>query len=124
MEENTDLIALEPIEQQRDSKGRLLPGNTLGRRWVKGESGNPKGSEPKESCLTALYREELARTNGKDKRTKEQIIADKAIEHLTTQEIDSTWLRLLELVQERTEGKVTLPIDGDIHTFLTVRHDR
>ena len=113
-----------PLGKQRDSKGRLLPGNTIGNRFERGKSGNPKGRDPKESCLTSLYKEQLATVGGKGGLTKEQVIATKAVNYLVEYGVDSTWLKLLELIQERIEGKVTLPITGGGEIELHVKYDR
>ena len=83
----------------------------IGRRFVKGQSGNPKGRPPKHECLTSLLKEELELINPADKegRTWKQLIV------LAT-------LRLamkgnpaaLREVWDRVDGKVRQDISLDV----------
>lgn len=88
-----------------------------GKRFVKGQSGNPKGRPPKDQCLTSLLKEELETINSADRegRTWKELIV------LAT-------LRLamkgnpaaLREVWDRTDGKVRqdIGLEVDVSTEI------
>jgi len=96
-----------PSVGQRDSKGRLKPGHTVGRRWKKGESGNPKGAPKKELSLTAIARALLEKDPERATRMVEKWMAQVEV-GMTDARRD---------LQDRIEGRVPSPpteITGDI----------
>lgn len=69
--------------------------------WKPGQSGNPKGSMPKEESLTGILREYLNSKNTKSRKTRKQELVEKAIE--LAMKGDSSLFRYL---WDRIDGKV------------------
>src|SRR5262245_64755542 len=64
---------METNAHRRPMNGNLeKPGGTrpVGKRFVKGQSGNPKGRPPKHECLTSLLKAELETVNPGDKERR------------------------------------------------------
>jgi predicted transcriptional regulator len=81
--------------------GKFAEGNTMGRRFRPGQSGNPKG-RPKSITLSEAYRRELARVDPGDPegRTYAEVLAERMRERAASGDVQA----LLELA-DRTEGK-------------------
>src|SRR5262245_37311436 len=78
----------------------------VGKRFVKGQSGNPKGRPPKHECLTSLLKEELENISSADKegRTWKELIV------LATLKLAMKGnAAALREVWERVDGKVRHP---------------
>lgn len=101
----------EPAEQT-SKRHRFEKGNTVGRQWEKGQSGNPKGSPKKPASITMHLREELAKL-GKSGKTKAQEIAEGMVKAAISPVAATGSAKVLGEVLDRTEGKVTQPIGGD-----------
>ena len=93
-----------PTVKQR-TKQRFVP---EGRRWKKGQSGNPNGRPPNASCLTALLREEIGRICPADKegRTWAELLVVATMRLALAG--NST---ALKEVWDRLDGKVVVPVD-------------
>lgn len=97
--------------QQTSKRHRFEKGNTLGKQWPKGVSGNPAGSPKKPASITMHLREELAKVvNGK---TKAQMIAEGMVKVAFFPVAATGSAKVLGEVLDRTEGKVTQPVGGD-----------
>ena len=81
--------------------GKFAGGNTLGRRFQPGQSGNPKG-RPKSITLSEAYRRELARVDPNDPegRTYAEILAERMRERASSGDVAA-----LREMADRTEGK-------------------
>lgn len=84
-------------------------------RWKPGESGNPNGRPKKDVNLTSLMKELLpekaeyiAPGSTPDDKTWRQVIIKALFVKAAKGDI-----KAIELVLERTEGKITQPIGGD-----------
>jgi len=76
-------------------------------QWKPGQSGNPGGMQ-KGKSLTAVLRELLDQIpEGDNKKLKEAVVKALLRKALTGD------TRALDIIFDRTEGKVTLPIGGD-----------
>lgn len=106
--------------QHTNKRHRFERGNTVGKQWPPGVSGNPKGSPKKPQSITMAIREELGELlpNGK---TKAQMIAKGMVDAALFPVGASGSPRVLSEVLERTEGKVTQIIGGDIDKPLIIR---
>jgi hypothetical protein len=76
--------------------------NNLKGRWKPGQSGNPKGRPKGVKYVSEALRDLLASDKG---------LADKLAKKLANRALKNSYD--LNLLFERTEGKVTLPIGGD-----------
>lgn len=103
---------------QRGLNPNSLANLKRGRKWKRGESGNPKGRPSKGTCITSLIREMLDEpVEGRfllpaDKNkglTWRQVVA-RAI--LTGASVGNP--ALVKELLERLEGRVTQPIEGGI----------
>ena len=98
--EGLNMVDKELTEGQRRSRENLIP-------YKPGESGNPSGGR-KGKSLTAVLRELLEQIpKGDTAKLKERIVKallDKALRGDT---------RALDIIFDRSDGKVTLPIGGD-----------
>jgi len=79
----------------RASNGQFKKGNTVGTRWEKGESGNPKG---RRNAYTDLIKDmSFTKSNGKERR---EVILSKLF-----QLAERGDLRAIQFIIERLEGK-------------------
>ncbi len=93
-------------------------------RWLKGESGNPKGRPPKDVCITSRVKELLLRDAG-DGKTYADLVAQVIVDGLVDKAINlknGINVPLIRELLDRTEGKVTQPIGGDDKLPLYVIH--
>ncbi len=92
---------------EEQDENRALIEQTKDTRFQPGQSGNP-GGRPKNQSLTAVLRELLEQIpKGDTAKLKERIVKallDKALRGDT---------RALDIIFDRSDGKVTLPIGGD-----------
>ena len=81
----------------------------LGRPFQKGQSGNPNGRPPNDTCLTALLRKEIEKICLSDKqgRTWKELIVMATMK--LAMEGNSAALRE---VWERSDGKIQQPVTG------------
>jgi len=96
------------ITKQRDSNGRFLKGHALG--WKPGQSGNPKGPPPNPLCITSRQKEKLLEICPFDAqgRTWLECLSEGGMRQSLTMP------KALENLQDRHEGKVTLPVSGTL----------
>ena len=92
----------------------------VGKRFIKGQSGNPKGRPPKHECLTSLLKEELGKVNASDKegRTWKELIVIATL-RLAMKGNPAA----LREVWDRVDGKVRqdLGVEVDLHSEITRR---
>lgn len=94
---------------ERASDGRFLPGNSIGRQFKPGESGNVKG---RKDSLTDVLRRRLPAIRDKaDGRTNAELLADMLLEEA----IEGRNVAAAREIFDRVEGKPKQAID------LTVR---
>jgi len=74
-------------------------------KWQPGKSGNPKGRPPNIKYVSEALRDLLA---------SDKTLADKLARKLANRALKNSYD--LSLLFERTEGKVTQPIEADIET--------
>lgn len=89
-------------EQTEKRRKGFQPGNKIGHRFKKGESGNP-GGRPKKKPLTEIYEEILA-----DPKTRESV-KQQIIQTMTSKGMAGVLER--REAAERTEGKVTQSVE-------------
>ncbi len=89
--------------------GKFSPGNSIGNRFKKGESGNPLG-RPKLTRLTDALREQLAEINPD---VPEKTIAERIARALIREAIGGNVAAIRE-IGDRTEGKPKQAIDLDV----------
>ncbi len=75
--------------------------------WKKGVSGNPNGRKPNGLCLTSLVKEYLHEHPEGQKWTYAQALARAMIAKALKGDV-----RMMELIWERVDGKVTQTISG------------
>lgn len=100
-----------PPDKQR--KNRQLP---EGRRFQKGQSGNPAGRPRKLDCITSVLKDELEqlKPGDKEKRTWAQVVVAAMLAKAVKGDV-----RTAALILDRTEGKVTQPVEGDSHVVFS-----
>jgi len=89
----------------------------LKKAWKPGESGNPKGRPPNIKYVSEALRERLARGE-LDAVTLADILADSLIKRAKKSDF------ALNIILERTEGKVTQPITPDGPIIFKVIYER
>ena len=99
-------------EKQSDNRrrdGTFAEGNSLGKRWQSGQSGNLKG-RPKDALLTKEIRAQLndVRDDGK---TNAQAIAESMISRAIKGDV-----RAADLIFNRIEGRVLQSVDLSVST--------
>lgn len=112
----------EPTENTRDTSGRFTAGNTEGRKWAPGESGNRDGRPRAEVSLTTLFKRALDAPNPDGEGTVAQAIAATVTSKALKGDMEA-----VKYLGDRTEGKprqsVQLSEDGGnpLHHQVTVR---
>jgi len=90
-----------PNGKHPNSLANLAKGRKNG--WKPGQSGNPKGRPPNIKYVSEALRDLLA---------KDETLADKLAKKLANRALKNSYD--LNLLFERTEGKVTQPVEGQI----------
>ena len=90
------------------SDGKFAPGNKIGNRFKKGESGNPEG-RPKRTRLTDALLSQLAEISA-DEETKAELIARALINQALAGNVQA-----IREIGDRTEGKPKQSIDIEAH---------
>lgn len=99
---------MENPQKQGKSKGFIE------HQWKPGQSGNPGGLQ-KGKSLTAVLRELLDQIpKGDNKKLKEAVVKALLKKALTGD------TRALDIIFDRTEGKVTIPIGGDAESPIYI----
>ncbi len=89
--------------------GKFAPGNSIGKKFPSGVSGNPRG-RPKLTRLTDALREQLAETNPD---APEETIAEQIARALIS-EAKSGNVQAIREIADRTEGKPMQKVDLDL----------
>ncbi len=90
-------------------KGKFPPGNKIGNRFPKGQSGNPQG-RPKLTRLTDALREQLAEVSpNAPERTVAEVIARALIREAISGNVQAA-----REIADRTEGKPMQKVDLDL----------
>lgn len=87
-------------------KGKFPPGNKLGNRFKKGETGNPQG-RPKRTRLTDALREQLQESHPKK---PEETIAELIARRLIAEALKGN-MQAIKEVFDRSEGRAPLTLD-------------
>jgi hypothetical protein len=90
-------------------KGKFPPGNKIGNRFKKGETGNPSG-RPKLTRLSEALREQLAEAMP---NAPERTVAE-AIARTLIREAISGNVQAIREIGDRTEGKPMQKVDLDL----------
>jgi hypothetical protein len=98
-----------PLDKQADNKrsdGTFAPGNKLGPRFRKGQSGNPKG-RPKSALLGDTFRRMLTEVCPYDEegRAWVEVIAERVMTAAAAGDVKAA-----KEVADRTEGKARQPV--------------
>ncbi len=96
---------------EQTAAGKFAPGNKIGNRFPKGETGNPNG-RPKLTKLTEALREQLAEINPD---ADEQTIAEEIAQTLIKLAIGGDIAAIKEIF-DRCEGRPKQSVDLDIQT--------
>lgn len=92
----------------RGASGKFLPGNSYGKRWKAGESGNPSGRRG--SLADALRRRLSVVRDDSDGRTNAELVADMLFE----QAIEHGDIRAAREIIDRTEGRPPLAVEIEV----------
>lgn len=113
-------IGNETPADQRDSKGRFLPGHNIGEKFKPGQSGNPKGRKPNELCITSILRKKLEENEGAG---YEEIV--ESILSVLKNLDDRASASMLKDIMDRLEGKApdVLTITPDSKITFNVRYE-
>lgn len=90
-------------------KGKFAPGNKIGNRFPKGETGNPNG-RPKLTKLTEALREQLSEINPD---APEETVAEQIARALIS-EAKTGNVQAIREIADRTEGKPMQKVDLDL----------
>ncbi len=102
-------IKMQKTNAKQTQKNKFPPGNKIGNRFKKGETGNPSG-RPKLTRLTDALREQLAETNpDAPEETQAEQIARALISEAKTGNVQA-----IREIADRTEGKPKQAIDLDL----------
>jgi len=103
-------------DEQRDSKGRFLPGvkPAAGKPWQPGQSGNPNGRRMESALKRRLQRASTL---------------EKAVGTIITVATDTrhpSWAKAMGMLLDRVDGSVAkkLEIEGELPLKVTVRGSR
>ncbi|HXG84822.1 MAG TPA: DUF5681 domain-containing protein [Pyrinomonadaceae bacterium] len=100
---------LKKTNAKQTQKNKFAPGNKIGNRFKKGETGNPNG-RPKLTRLTDALREQLAETNpDAPEETQAEQIARALISEAKTGNVQA-----IREIADRTEGKPMQKVDLDL----------
>jgi hypothetical protein len=99
----------EKTNGKQTANGKFAPGNSIGNRFQKGESGNPQG-RPKLTRLTDALREQLAEINPD---VPEKTIAERIARALIREAVSGN-VQAIREIGDRTEGKPKQAIDLDM----------
>ena len=100
---------LKKTSAKQAQKNKFSPGNKVGNRFKKGETGNPSG-RPKLTKLTEALREQLAETLPD---APEETIAE-SIARALIKEAKNGNVQAAREIADRTEGKPKQSIDVDL----------
>jgi hypothetical protein len=100
---------LKKTNAKQTQKNKFSPGNKVGNRFKKGETGNPSG-RPKLTKLTEALREQLAETLPD---APEETIAE-SIARALIKEAKNGNVQAAREIADRTEGKPKQSIDVDL----------
>jgi hypothetical protein len=100
---------LQKTNGKQTATGKFAPGNKIGNRFQKGESGNPSG-RPKLTRLTDALRQQLAETSPD---APESTVAETIARALIREAVSGNVQAIREL-GDRTEGKPKQTIDLDL----------
>jgi hypothetical protein len=95
--------------EKQTINGKFAPGNSLGKKFPPGTSGNPSG-RPKLTRLTDALREQLAEINPE---VPEKTIAERIARALIREAIGGN-VQAIREIGDRTEGKPKQAIDLDM----------
>jgi hypothetical protein len=99
-------------DKKQTIKGRFAPGNSIGKQFPKGVSGNVRG-RPKITRLTEALREQLAETlPNAPEHTVAEVIAQKLIKEAFKGNVQA-----IREIGDRTEGKPKQSIDLDMNVM-------
>lgn len=99
----------EKTNGKQAAKGKFPPGNKIGNRFPKGQSGNPNG-RPKLTRLTDALRQQLAENSPDAKDTTiAEVIAGALIREAMSGNVQAA-----KEIADRTEGKPKQAIDLDL----------
>ncbi len=103
------MTLIEKTNGKQTATGKFAPGNKIGNRFKKGESGNPSG-RPKLTRLTEALREQLAeQMPNASEETVAEAIARALIGEALTGDVQA-----IREIADRTEGKPKQAIDLDL----------
>ena len=95
--------------ENRRTDGKFAPGNTLGKKFEPGITGNPAG-RPKLTALTEALRVELAKKMpDADERTQAEAIAQALVKEALAGDVSA-----IREIADRTEGKPKQSVDLDM----------
>jgi hypothetical protein len=100
---------LQKTNGKQTVNGKFPPGNKIGNRFPKGETGNPNG-RPKLTKLTEALREQLAEEMP---NAPERTVAE-AIARALIKEAVSGNVQAIREIGDRTEGKPMQKVDLDV----------
>ena len=100
---------LKKTNGKQTGKGKFAPGNKIGNRFKKGETGNPSG-RPKLTRLTEALREQLAEAMP---NAPERTIAETLARTLIREGIGGN-VQAIREIADRTEGKPMQKVDLDL----------
>ena|SRR5690242_9624082 len=101
---------MDPVSKAQQDAGNSTK-RVIGRPFPKGVSGNPSG-RPKKLEITKIY-EQILRSTDNKKAIKDSVLSVLKSKRMAT-------VLLLREMAERTEGKVTQPVDMEVSGKLTL----
>jgi hypothetical protein len=105
-----DKTMIEKLTGEKQTvNGKFAPGNSLGKKFPSGVSGNPRG-RPKNTHLTDALRQQLSELNP---NASDQTIAEQIAQTLITLALSGD-VQAIKEVFDRCEGKPKQSIDLDV----------